>query len=425
MKNSLGRDRTAGTLLILWLVLVSRGLGGVPSGDSAYVLAGKIYPGARHRAIETGGMLIRDGRIVRLDGTPKPPAHVRIIDARGKTIVPGMIDAHSHLGFGREDLTVNPPPAPAWRAPLPESMKPYYLKRAPAPPEIEAHSWAGSALSGREPCFRGALAEGVLMSKVVIPAAGPAAGTSSLVRTGVSGSSGFIVRPRASFEYSFAASGNVMRDAEDLRRRFLEARAYRERIVQSRAGAGGSVPPPAPAGDENLDTLLDVLEGRLPLSVRADTENGILAALAIQDEFHVRLVLVGCGGIGGMVGEILARKIPVVLDAGAILAAGTDEIGAVRTLLAKGIPVAVGSGEKVSMEFFRYVLLRLVQAGLTKPDVLDMASVEAAKILSLGDRTGDLAPGKDADFVVLSGDPFDLATRVEQVFVGGRKVFGQ
>lgn len=425
MKNSLGRGRMVGTLLVLWLVLVSRSLGAVPSGDSAYVLAGKIYPGARHRGIEAGGMLIRDGRIVRLDGTPKPPAHVRIIDARGKTIVPGMIDAHSHLGFGREDLTVNPPPVPAWRAPLPESMKPYYLKRAPAPPEIEPHFRAGSALSGRERCFRTALAEGVLISKIVIPAAGPAAGTSSLVRAGVSGSSGFVVRPRAAVEYSFAVSGNVMRDAEDLRRRFLDARAYRERIVQSRAGAGESAPPPAPAGDENLDAMLDVLEGRLALSVRADTENGILAALAIHDEFHVRLILVGCGGIGGMVGEILARKIPVVLGAGAILDAGADVIGPVRALLAQGIPVAVGSGGRVSVEFLRYVLLRLVQAGLTKSDVLNMATVHAAKILSVGDRTGDLAPGKDADFVVLSGEPFDLATRVEQVFVGGRKVFGQ
>lgn len=421
--------------MFLSLVLLSGGVSAAPSDDPIYVLSRRIYAGDRHAYIENGGMLIRDGRIVRLDKKTKPPKDARIIDARERTIIPGLIDAHSHLGFGREDLNYDTAPSPAWRAPLPDSLKPYYpVKKAPAPPEIEVHFRAGSALFYRDTDFRRALAEGVTLSKVAIPTSGPVGGISACVRTGASGPADFLVKDRVAVEYSFAGSGNVMLSHGNLRKLFLDAQDYREKIHKARTSLEKSrtralsVPPepsliPEPPGNENLDTALDVLEGRMPLMIRADKENEILAALEIKDEFRIKLVLVGASEMSGMVGDLVSRKVPVIIEPRALLDDAKEWAEAVKRLLASGIPVALGSGMGSAIEFFHYELLLLVQKGLDRSDVLDMASVHGARILGMEDRIGSLSPGREADFVVLSGDPFDLETRVEQVFVSGRRVY--
>ncbi len=436
MKNSVLRTLKGGRLAILSLALLSGTVSAAaPSDNPVYILSRRIYAGDQHAYIENGGMLIRDGRIVRLDKKAKPPKDARIIDTREKTIIPGLIDAHSHLGFGREDLNFDSVPAPAWRAPLPDSLKPYYpVKRAPAPPEIEVHFRAGSALFYRDTDFRRALAEGVTLLKVAISTPGPTSGISACVRTGASNQSDFLVKDRVAVEYSFAGSGNVMLSHGNLRKLFRDARDYGEKIRKARTSLEKSrtraltVPPessliPEPPGNENLDAALDVLEGRMPLMIRADKENEILAALEIKDEFHIKLVLVGAGEMSGMVGDLVSRKVPVIIDPRALLDDAKEGAEAVKRLLASGIPVALGSGTGSAIEFFHYELLLLVQKGLDRSDVLDMASVHGAKILGMENRVGSLAPGREADFVVLSGDPFELDTHIEQVFMNGRRVY--
>jgi imidazolonepropionase-like amidohydrolase len=435
MKNRVHRTWTGGRSVFLSLVLLSGGVSAAPSDEPIYVLSRRIYAGDRHAVIENGGMLIRDGRIVRLDKKAKPPKDARIIDARERTIIPGLIDAHAHLGFGREDLNFDAAPSPAWRAPLPDSLKPYYpVKKAPAPPKIEVHFRAGSAVFYRDTDFRRALAEGVTLSKVAIPTFGPVGGISACVRTGASGPADFLVNDRVAVEYSFAGSENVMLSQGNLRKLFRDARDYGEKIRKARTAPGtnqarGAKAPPEPdpaqepPGDENLDAAREVLEGRMPLMIRADKENEILAALEIKDEFRIKLVLVGAGEMSGMVGDLVSRKVPVILDPRALLDDAKDGPEAVKRLLASGIPVALGSGTGSAIEFFRFALLLLVQEGLDRSDVLDMASVHGAKILGMEDRVGSLAPGREADFVVMSGDPFDLETHVEQVFINGRRVY--
>jgi hypothetical protein len=412
MKNRVRRFRKGWRSALLMLILFSGGVSAARSDDPIYVLSRRIYPGGRHAVIENGGILIRKGVIERLDKKAKPPKNARIIDARGKMIIPGLIDAHSHLGFGAEDMSFDTAPSPAWRAPLPDSLKPYFpVKKAPALPEIEAHVRAGSALFYRDKDFRRALAEGVTLSKAAIPAPGPAGGISSCIRTGASGPADFLVKDRAAVEYSFAGPGSVMMSHGNLRKLFRDARDYREKK---------STP-----ANENLAAVLDVLDGRMPLMIRADKENEILAALDIKNEFHIRLVLVGAGEMSGMVDELVLGKVPVILDPRALLDGANDGPAAVKRLLASGVPVALGTGTGSAIEFFRYARLLLVQEGLGRSDVLDMASFHGAEILGMENKVGSLLPGRDADFIVLSGDPFDLETRVEQVYVNGRRVFEQ
>ena len=426
MKSNPGRRERHGTLLILAVGILAAGIRAASPEDLIYVRARKLYIGRPLGYIENGGMLVRDGLIVRLDKKPRAPRGVRTIDFHDRTIIPGLVDAHSHLGFGREDLSLDMSPAPAWRAPLPENMRAYFpMKKDPAPPGIEIHFRAGAALFPRDEGLLAALAEGVTLAKIAIPTAGLTGGISSCVNPGASGVSGFLVKERAAMEFSFSGPPNVMSSTGSLRKLFLDARDYRDNIEKARVKQAGKEPPPRPAPNEDFDVLLEVLDRRIPLMIQANSENEILAALEIMDEFRIRLVLVGCGRMGGAIEDILSRKVPVIIDPMELLDGDGDRIGPVKRLLASGLPVALGTGARTSIEFFAYALDLLVQAGLNKSDVLDMASAHGAKVLGLAGNAGFLAPGASADFAVLSGEPFDLGTRVEQVFVKGRKVFGK
>jgi imidazolonepropionase-like amidohydrolase len=251
--------------------------------------------------------------------------------------------------------------------------------------------------------------------------------------------SAFEMADPAAMVFVFSGDGNVMKRYGNLKKTFQDAQDYRKQQEkydkdlkkyqdqQKKEGEASKEiqEPKEPKKDENHEAVLQVLDRKIPVLIRASRENEIQAALKIQDEFKVRLVLVGGQEAYKIPQDLVSRKVPVIAGPDVVLDKKGKRINYIRELLASGIPVAFCSGSSQGAAFIPYQLAYAVQHGLSRSQALDLVTIHPAKIFSLSNRLGSIAAGRDADFVVLDGEPFDLGTNVRWIYIGGQRFFSQ
>jgi imidazolonepropionase-like amidohydrolase len=171
--------------------------------------------------------------------------------------------------------------------------------------------------------------------------------------------------------------------------------------------------------------LRPVLAGEMPLALIANRASDILAAIRLGDEFKLRVVIVGAAE-GWMVADELARrKIAVVVkpltDIPSFEAIGATLENAGR-LQKAGVPLALSSFETHRAGTLRQEAGNAISYGLDRDAALQAVTSSPARVWGVAGRTGSLEVGKDADVVVWSGDPFELTTAAEHVFIRGREM---
>jgi imidazolonepropionase-like amidohydrolase len=177
----------------------------------------------------------------------------------------------------------------------------------------------------------------------------------------------------------------------------------------------------------NLDALVPVVRGQLPLMLSVDRAADIDAALDLARELTLKLVLVGAEE-GWMVADrIAAAHVPVVTGALDSIPGSFATLGARQenaALLRKaGVAVALSSGgESFNVRNLKQHAGNAVAYGLSWDDALRAVTMTAADILGVGGSVGTLQPGRDANLVVWDGDPFEFKTRVVRVIVHGREI---
>ena len=417
-----------------------------------YIKAKKIYTGDDGRIVTNGGILILDGKIVKVDEKARPPKNARIIDFTENTIIPGLIDAFSHMGFHREDYNARTEPPGPHRAPLVGIFRIYFgsQERQAPPPRIEPRFKASSAVYFGDATFRRFLTGGISKSVIAIPTANLAGGMAFMAKLGTSSLSAFEMVDPVGMVFVLAGDGNVMKRYGDLKKVFLDAQEYREtwakykkelkkyqdqqkkKTQPPKEKKGKEVPetkeiqePREPKKNENHEAVLRVLDKKLPVLIRASRENEIQAALKIQDEFKLRLVLVGGQDAYKIPQDLASRKVSVIAGPDVVLDKKGKKFNYILPLLTNGIPVAFCSLSSVGASYIPYKLAYAVQNGITRSQALDLVTAHPAKIFNLSDRMGSIASGRDADFVVLDGEPFDLGTNVRWIYIGGQRYFSQ
>ncbi|HET7293447.1 MAG TPA: amidohydrolase family protein [Vicinamibacteria bacterium] len=385
--------------------------------DPVYAIVGARVVPVASPALERATIVLRNGTIEAVGTDVKAPADARVIDGAGLVVTPGLIDAFGGLG-----LPAAPRPGAARQArpsptPPPEAIAP----QRDALERVQAHE----ALKARDSGVTTAL---------VIPADGVLPGRSVLLDlVGEKAEGMAVVQPAALHlhmttqddKYPDSLQGTVALARQSL----WNATRYRDEWAAYRGSPRGKK---RPAYDSALEAWQDVLAAKLPLMISAHRENDVRRALALADEFKIRVVLAGPPQAARLASLLKARKLPLVVgvnfDPPREPSFGPvdeekerqdiDEAERAAAELAKaGVPFGFGSA------FARdYVagLRKAIERGLDREAALRAATLGAAEALGVADRMGSLEKGKLANVVAWAGEPLTKDAKPRLVFVDGR-----
>jgi imidazolonepropionase-like amidohydrolase len=217
--------------------------------------------------------------------------------------------------------------------------------------------------------------------------------------------------------------GTRARSAAIVRDKFIKAQEYRDKIKAAN-GDKTKMPP----RDLGLETLVEVLEGKRVVHMHTHRADDILTALRLQKEFGYRLVLHHVSEGWKVADEIKKSGVPtsiiMIETPGGKLEATDISIINGAALEKAGVLVGFHTDDSItdSRWFLRSAALA-VRGGMSREKALYGMTMANAIILDLADRVGSLEAGKDADFIILSGDPLSVYTHVLQTWVEGKKVF--
>ena len=208
----------------------------------------------------------------------------------------------------------------------------------------------------------------------------------------------------------------------------VRAQFHRARDHQKKIAAAAGDASKLPERNLGLEALIEVLDGKRVVHHHTHRQDDILTVLRLQQEFGFRCVLhhVSEGWLAAE--QIALAKVPcsvIVIDSpGGKLEAAHASLANGALLDRAGVLVGFHTDDSItdSRLFLRSAALA-VRAGMPRDKALAALTLANALMLDLHERTGTLTVGKDADFVVLSGDPFSVYTRVLQTWVEGKKVF--
>ncbi len=371
------------------------------------ITGGTVYPVSGPK-IDNATVLIRDGRIAAVGTNVAIPTGTTRIDATGKWVTPGLIDGAGNMGL-REISAVQ--------------------------------NTNEGTLRGNEVAAAFNVTEGLNPASTLIPVTRVEGVTTTLAVPGgdlIWGQAVLIDLDGTTIEAMVAKSpvgivadlsenakgaggGSRAGVAQRLRRIFNDALEYeRRRTDYSRAQMQD-----LSASAADLDALLPVLHGRLPLMVVANRRSDIETALRIAREFKLRLILAGAAEGWEIADKIVAAGVPVLVQPMDNIP-GYDALG-VRyenaALLAKaGVKVSLMETQTENSRNLRQQAGNAVAYGMTWDQALRAVTLTPAEAFGVADRYGSLEVGKVANVVVWTGDPFEFSTGVEHVIIRGKEI---
>lgn len=403
------RGATSATLLV--------GLGAVLATPSAAqtiaITGGKIHP-VSGPVIENGTVLIRDGSIVAVGANVAVPADAQRIDATGKWVTPGLINSSTRLGV--VDISAVP------------DTRDFAARGRDG---VAAAFRVVDGLNPRSVLLAPARDDGVT-SVVVAPVGGMVSGQAAFVDLVEAASAGeMTVRAPLAMVAQLEDPGSAGTGARGeliLRMRELlgDARAFGQNRRAYDSGSLRSLM----ASRADLEALQPVLAGELPLLVSVNRASDIQAAVRLAREYGVKLMVAGGAEAWMVAGELAQARVPVLTGALTNIPTSFATLGSRQenaALLRKaGVTVLItGDGgadpEAFNVRNLRYAAGNAVAYGLPWDDALRSITLSPAEAFGMADRYGTLQPGRVANVVVWSGDPFEFTSSAEHVFVHGRE----
>lgn len=376
--------------------------------ESTFALRGATILPITSEPIESGVLVVSSGRIDAVGGSDLPvPEGAETIDATGKWILPGLVDAHTHLGVHEI--------AEGWAGNDTNEM---------TDPNT-AYVRALDGINPADPGFYEALAGGVLAAGVN-PGSGNVIGGEAValktagryvdemvLRSPAGVKSALGENPKRVYGDQKKTPSTRLGTAGILRQAFVEAENYQSADDPDR--------------DLKLETLARVLNREIPWRQHCHRADDIATALRVAEEFGYDLVL-DHGTEAHLLADLIAeRGVPVIFgpllcSRSKVETAGRFPEHAAR-LAAAGVAVAITTDHPVvPIEHFIVQAMLCVKAGLEPETALRAVTIEPARILGVDDRVGSLEPGKDADFCLWSGDPLDFYSKVERAYIDGAPV---
>lgn len=406
----------------------------LPAAAETFAITGaRIVTAGPAGTLEKGVVVIRDGKIVSV-GAAAPPAGARLVDAAGAVITPGLFATGSLLGAVEisavgDDLSVDNPQIGAAfdiRDGLdPASTLIPVARTGGLTSAVVLPQPAGSGWDYHEDD-----ADGVDDRLTSGGGGGPRpntlfAGQGAVIR--LNGGDDMVVRGGVGVMVAFgeagarAAGGARGAQVAALKAVFADVRAYAANRAAWEKGSFRELG----LSKADLDALVPLVQGRTPLVARVHRAADIRAVLTLAREENLRLILEGAEE-GWMAAQEIARAgVPVILYPFADLPASFEVLGSTlenaARLNAAGVTLAFTGPEGAAHRAreTRYGAGTAVAWGLPWDAALAAVTINPARMFGVGDRTGSLEPGKDADLVIWSGDPFEPLSTPKAVYIRG------
>jgi imidazolonepropionase-like amidohydrolase len=393
------------------------------ASPESIVLAGATVHPVSGPVIENGMVVMRNGKIEAVGEHLVAPAGAAVIPCKGLQVYPGMISALSTLGLTEIGSVLG---TNDWQET--GNVNPDVRAEVQINPESEL--LPVTRVNG-------------ITSALVVPRGASIAGTSALIHLDGWTEEDMTVRAPVGLHVYWPAMSPVhawwetrsdddqrrSRDAiiDSLGRAFDDGRAYwKARDAEAKAGT------PRHDRDVKWDALGRALRGEIPVMIHAGALNQIRAALRFVDEQKLpKVVLVGGEDSWRVADELKTRKIAVICNGTLELPARRDEpyddaMSLPAKLAAAGVRFCISDGggpfTAPNSRNLPYHASMAAAFGLSKEEALKAVTIYAAQVLGVDDKLGSLEPGKIADVIVTNGDPLEIATTVEQVYIAGKPV---
>lgn len=391
------------------LALVLAALAPAAHAEDLAIVNARVFtePGT---VIEQATIVVRDGRVRAVGPNVPVPAGARRIDATGKVVTAGFIDVATRIGLVEVELE---------QTTVDGSF--------PGGGEDVVHA-AYRAFDGYNPRSVAipVTRSGGVTTVVTAPRGGLVSGTGAWVQLVDDGAAEPILTPALAMYANLgeaaqaSVGGSRSMAVERLRELLADAVEYARR----RAAYERNQTRPFAAERLDLAALAPVVQGRMPLVVRAHRSSDIRAALRLARELGLRVIIEGGTEAWMLARELAAARVGVILDPTANLPSSFDRVhvrdDAATVLAAAGVDVAVSSlGSASNVRMLRQLAGIAAANGLSPAAALASVTTAPAKMFGL-DR-GQIRAGAVADLVVWSGDPFELSTRAEHVIIAGKE----
>lgn len=362
--------------------------------------------------IDNGTLIVQGGNIIAIgpSASIKVPDGAQVIDAKGKTIMPGLVDTHSHIGgIGGADQSGPIQPDVRIYDSINVRDSGFMRARAGGLTTLNIMPGSGHLLSGQTIYVKIREAEKIDDMFILDADGKPSGGMKMANGTNPQGEPPF--------------PGTRGKSAALMRQQLIKAQEYRDKIRRA-AGDAEKLPP----RDIGLDALVEVLDGKRIVHHHTHRADDIMTVIRLSQEFGFRVVLHHVSEAWKVADEIAAAKIPcsmIIVDSpGGKLEAAELTYNTAPILEKAGVLTAFHTDDWItdSRLWFRMAAFG-VRAGMTRKGALEALTINPAKMLDLDKRIGSLEAGKDADFIILSGDPLSVYTHVEQTWIEGQKVF--
>lgn len=378
-------------------------------GDTVAITGATVHTAGRAGTIENATVLIAAGRIRAVGKDVPVPAGARRIDAHGKVVTPGLFDSFTALGIievAQEKPTND------------TSVSDDHLSAAFD--VADAYNPSSMLI----PITR---VEGITRV-LVTPQPGRSflAGQAAIVHLG--DGSDFMLRQRAAVVAYLGETGGGLAGGSraaavlKLREALGDARDYAaNRLAFERNQRRAYT-----LSRADLEALVPVVRGERPLIVAVDRASDILIALRLAAELHFRLVLANAAEAWKVAPAIASAHVPVLINPMTDLPSSFDQLGATLENAARlhraGVTFAFITGDAHNVRNLKQGAGNAVANGLPWDAALAAMTINPARIWGLAEHCGSLEPGKDADLVVWDGDPLELTTFANHVFIRGVEV---
>ena len=404
------------------------------ANNSIAITGGRVIP-VEGDPVEGGTVLVTDGRIeaVLAPGAALPGS-ARVIDAAGKWVLPGFLDAHTHLG-AYEDGT-------GWAGTDTNELT--------GPNQAQVR--VVDAINPADVGFRDAIGGGVLAVNVNPGSGNPIGGQTAAIKCWGRTVEDMLLRapsglksalgenPKRNYGNRNETPATRLGTAAVIRSALVAAANYLAEIEA--ADLAPSEGPERPAARDNraerpasprgrdlkLEALGLALQREIPWRQHCHRADDIATALRIGAEFGYDLVIDHGTEAHLIADKVAAAGVPVVI--GPLLTARSKVELRNRTMAAPGLLAAAGvtiaittDHPMVPIHFLVHSATFAVKEGLDRAVALRALTINPARIMGVADRIGSLEPGKDADIVIWSGDPLDVMSRAERAFIGGQEVY--